>query len=282
MELTPHYRVVRFSPAPELHEPVNVALLLVDEKARLITDYVFQKLHCVAPRFNSKLLQFLLEHVQEELHSIKPEEAHIFLSAQTAQLQVGEPQRLTRGTSKDFEAHLIDLYLKRPTQVHKPGESHFRYVDTLLDEALTKVSFDAGSLIKRAHPSDFLSPDSISLLASKTMKFSRVLNGNRKIVLLDGLNLAVASKQQLKQRASEIGFGFYTMGKVRGRIESIEKKALVRAAFVFNQPATIDAELVYFQELIRRDADISVQSDTGHNLMALGDILQSANSGLIE
>lgn len=273
--MNPHFRIVRFSPTPGLNEPVNVALLLVDDKARLVTDTEFQKLACIAPRFNVRLLRFMLDELGHELMRVDPEEAHTFLATRTAQLQVGEPQQFTRPLPRDFESKLIEAYLRRNQRPSRSTDRHMQYVDTLVDDALAKLAFDTSFLLNRARPKDFLSPQSVALLPAKSIKFSRVLSNDHKIVLMDGLNLAVASKPHLRQRAAELGYGFFSIGNVRSQLQAIEGKPIVRASFVFNRPPEADPEVEYSINLVERDADLKIDAATQANLGELKQTLVS-------
>ncbi|HEY5911338.1 MAG TPA: hypothetical protein VJA21_12115 [Verrucomicrobiae bacterium] len=281
MELTPHFRVVRFSPTPEINEPVNVALLVIEEKARLVTDKEFQKLACVSPRFDTKILRSWLEQIQDELSDVTPEEAPAFLASRTAQIQVGEPQRLMDKLASSYESKLIDIYLRRQTRPHKTGDSHLKYVDTLLENALKKMSMGASHMLKRARPSDFMSQESLNLIAAKNIHFSRVLSGSKRLVLMDGLNLSVASKSQIRNRALDIGFGFYTFGTAKDRLERIEKREIARVGFIFQEPSMLDPELSYAVEQVHRDSDMMVKPSAGENVDKLAALLKSSSEALI-
>jgi hypothetical protein len=281
MELKPHFRIVRFSPTPEVVEPVNVALLFVDERARLITDNEFQKLHCVAPRFNPHLLETLLRNIQDEIGQQNPNQAHSFLSSHTGQLQVGEPHRLMAQVSPEMESRLVDLYLKRHARPSQHHESHVHYVDTLLDNELKKWKCDTHALLKRADPKKFLSPRGYDLLEAKSMRFSRVLNGAKRLVLIDGLNFAISSKAQIKMRSQAICFGFFSFGRIREKLQEIENREVTRAALIFGRPLMLEPELSYCEEQVRRDADLTVDTSTTVNASKLTELIHSSSGDLI-
>jgi hypothetical protein len=271
---------------PEVNEPINVALLGLDNRARLLTDKEFPKLACVSPRFDTNTLQFWLKQVQDELGSIKlgsikPEEAPAYLASRTAQIQVGEAQHFTRTVSKDFEDKLIDVYLRRQTRPHRTGDGHQQYVDTLLESSLEKLSVGKGAMRRRARPEDFLSAEALKIVPAKNVRFSRVLNGSKGLVLVDGLNLAVTSKAQVRSRAMEIGFGFYTIGSVKQQLQNLERRSVVRAAFLFHKPGLLDPELGYSVEQLTRDADVMVNPDSGENVKELSEILKASRVDLL-
>jgi hypothetical protein len=282
MELKPHFRVVRFSPVPEVQEPVNVALLFVEDKARLVSDFEFEKLGCVAPSFDKSILRFWLEDIRETLSSVQPEDAYTHLASRTAQIQVGPMHWLTRKLSPEFELRLINNYLRRGHRHNAPSERHLQYVDSLIEDEISKVFVKTGRLLKRARPETFLSPQSLNLLSAKNIRFSRVLNGTKQIVLMDGLNLAVTSRAQIKQRAAEVGYGYYTLGISKNQIEQIEQKSIVRAAFLFHRPIGSDPEIDYAANLMSRDADLLVEPESGKNVAEVQKILQTSSESLID
>jgi len=281
MELKPHFRVVRFTPVPEIQEGVNVALLFVDERARLVMDSEFQKLGCVAPNFDKSILQFWLSDIGESLSSIKPQDAYAHIASRTAQIQVGATHFITRKVTPEFESHLVDTYLRKAHRPSRHGENHIQYVDTLIDDAIKNPNVDFAGILKRAEPSDFLSQASLELLKTRNIRFSRVMNGTKKIILMDGLNLGVSSKSQLRLRSSTIGTGFFTLGNERAKIEQIEQKEITRAAFLFRRPQTDDPEISYIANVLSRDSDLIVETEAGKNIIEIHRLLQNSSGNLI-
>jgi hypothetical protein len=281
MELKPHFRVIRFSPVPEFQEPVNVALLFIEDKARLVSDFEFEKLGCIAPSFDKSILKFWLEDIRETLSSIKPEEAYAHIASRSAQIQVGAAHWLTRTLSPDLETRLIHDYLRRVHRHSASSERHLQYVDSLIEDAITSVHIGISGLLKRARPDKFLTPKSVAMLAAKNIRFSRVLNGTKQIVVMDGLNLAVTSKAQIKQRAAEVDYGYYMLGNSKNKIEQIEQKNIIRAAFLFNRPLDSDPEIDYAANLLGRDSDLLVEPASGKNVAEIQKILQTSSENLI-
>lgn len=118
MELNDRFHVVRFAPNPETTEFVNVALLFVDDSVRLVKDVQFERLQCIAPRFNTRILQFWLDELEQNLRSVRAEEVPYFLESLTSQIQVGEAHNLTSALDSAFESKLVDVYLKRQHKAH--------------------------------------------------------------------------------------------------------------------------------------------------------------------
>ena len=281
MELKPHFRVVRFTPVPEIQEPVNVALLFVDNKARLVSDYEFQKLSCIAPNFDKEMLKFWLEDIAGDLESIKPQDAFSHIASRSAQIQVGNTHWLPQKLSSTLESRLIATYLQKEHRHNKHAENHLQHVETLIDDAIRNPFWDMSGVLKRAEAKNFLSPAGVKLLATKNIHFARVLNGTKKIVLMDGLNLSVASKSQLRMRATTIGAGFYAIGNARKELEQVEQKEFVRAAFVLRRPQTDDPEIAYLANVLGRDSEFLVEPETGKNVAEIQRELQMSSANLL-
>jgi hypothetical protein len=277
MELRNHYRLVKFSPVPECVEPVNVAVLLVDRSPRIVTDFKFQKLGCVAPFFNKSVLEFWIKELSEELSGLNAtdgERVSNIITSRTSQIKLGAPNFVSRDFTKAIEDRLINVYLKRQDSLPKISEEHIQYVDTLIDDAIDRSSLVFGEVLKRAKPTRFLSSRSLALLPTSTVKFSRVINSPKSLILVDGLNLAVTNRAQLRQRAAEIDFGFYAFSGIKGEVEEIEGKELTRASFVFNAPAFPDAETQHVIRLLTQDSDIKIDASDRDALLGFNTLVK--------
>lgn len=275
MELKPHFRVVRFSPAPEYIESVNVALLIIDSNPRLVSDSQFEKLSCIAPSFDPSVLQVWLDCVSDELRTIPPAEIPIALTSKTAQIQMGKEHYLERDVPQELEQRLIRTYLKKAHRGNKQSEEHLRYVDSLISDLIGNTALMLGELLKRAKPDSFLRPSSAALLSVRNVKFSRVIVAPKALILMDGLNLAVASRAQLKQRAFEIDFGFFAFGEVKQKIESLEEKEILRTSFVFNAPSELDKETHALIDLLKRDSDLSVDANNQEEVLRFNALIRN-------
>lgn len=255
-----HYRVVRFSPAPEFVEPVNVALLLVDEKARLLRDERFSKLECVSGETDLGLLRFWLEQADEELREGKPEDAHRVLSGRSGQVFLGEPREVVGGFSEDVERMLVESYLRKSRKA-RAAELQRQYIDTLLDGLLKdKVRVSPKPFLKRATPRQFLSEEARKRLQSNGFTVSRVLNAQRGLVLLDGLNLG-ASEAAARNRAQEIGYAYDSMESVRKYLRDAEAKDLFRASVIFHgERMASNPRLEYAVKSLKRDSDLVIDA----------------------
>jgi hypothetical protein len=132
-----------------------------------------------------------------------------------------------------------------------------------------------GDMLKRARPDQFLHKESLRILQAKTIRFSRVLVAPKSIVLMDGLNLAISNRDQLRRRSSDIGCGFFSFGEVKEAVQSVEQKELVRTSFIFNRPAETDRELDYFIQTVRRDADVCVDNHDAEDIRRFNHLLRT-------
>lgn len=278
MELKPHFRVIRFSPVPECIEAVNVGLLIMDSRPRIVSNYEFEKLACVAPYASAPVLRFWLQSAAEEILKLSPEEVPAFLSSRTSQIKLGRENFLGREVGEDLERKLIHTFLCRPQRPSRASEDHIQYVDTLISGIVGAADFLYGDLLKRAKPAKFLSGESLGRIESKSIRFSRVLVAPRALVIMDGLNLSIASRTQLRQRAAEIGYGFFTFGQEKIAIERIENRKILRTAFLFNKPPEMDRELEYTVSLVNRDADMAVDAGSTREVFDFNQRLRQLSS----
>ncbi|MDR3378522.1 MAG: hypothetical protein P4M10_07540 [Verrucomicrobiae bacterium] len=280
--MKPHYRVVRYSPAPEFVEPVNVALLLVDEHARLLRDDRFPKLECVSGETDVGLLSFWLEEIEEEIRRSNPEDAHLVLTGRTSQIALGDPREIVGGISDDVEQMLIDSYLRKSRRV-RAAESQRQYIDTLLDVLLKeKVHVSPKPFLKRATPQQFLSDEARKRLQSNGFTISRVLNAPHGLVLLDGLNLG-ASEAAAGNRAQEIGYAFDAMESVRKYLREAESKDLLRASVIFHgERMEANPRLGYAVRSLKRDSDLVIDPrNAGDEKQLAGKLSELARGELI-
>lgn len=279
-QLKPHFRVVRFSPVPEVTEHINVALLVVADRPRLLVDVEFQKLGCVAPQFDATMLRFWLESIQEELRRIAPANAATFLATVSSQFALGEPQVLVRSLDQKLETRLIDLYLRRH-RASPQQKGDRQQIESLLDTALKALELDPSRFLKRARPDQFLSSESRKILQTEEIQFARVLNGRNGLVLMDGINLH-ANKAHLCQRTSKVGASFFVVGQKKQPLEVSEGRKIIRAAFVFDGVVETDPEVQYAVAQLQQHSDVFVKED--ERMIAppsVKELLHSAVGGLL-
>jgi hypothetical protein len=274
MELRPHFRVVRFSPVPEYLEPVNVALLIIDQRPRLVSDFVFEKLACISPSFDREVLQVWLKSIAEEIRGLPPAEISSRLTSRTSQIQLGRENYIKSDIHEPLEQHLIQTFLKKAPRPTRSSEKHLQYIDTLIDGVIGRSDLMYGDVLKRAQASSFLTPESVSKLATSSIRFSRVIVAPRALVIMDGLNLGITSRAQLRLRAAEVGFGFFQFGEAKGAIETIERKEILRASLAFNRPSAPDKELDCILALLKRDSDISVDTASSDEVFEFNKMLR--------
>lgn len=128
MSINHSFRIVRYSPAPEFIEPVNIALLIIDQHPRILHDDSFSKLSCAVPRCSHSAIRFWLDELRERVSICRPNEAHLAVTSGSSQMQVSESKALPSPLTKTTEGHLVELYLKR--HLRRPhGQEKKSYID---------------------------------------------------------------------------------------------------------------------------------------------------------
>ena len=272
------FRIVRYTPAPEFIEPVNIAILIIDRRPRLILDSSFPKLSCAVPRCNLEPLRFLLEWLDAEVRECTASTAHLRITQHSSQMQVSDEKTLTRGITRDLEGELIGLYLKRHTRTPDQTERRI-YIDTLLDRVVeTELGLRHVQMLKRASPQDFLSSSAYDHLRSNGFKISRVISGTQKLILMDGINLQLLTGNYLRTRTQEIGYAFFAMGSIKRELPQLESRELIRASFVFNrETADLDPKSEYLLETLNRDSDLRIDPHLPEDRNRLRELIITAD-----
>jgi len=113
--MTSQYHIIRFSPVPEIFEPTNIALLLLDEGQRPSIHYdpSFPRLSCVAPDFNVDFLGSWLDSLSRELRDFRGDDCVKLLTSRSGQLFVMERCVLLGGIEPEILVILQRIYLAR-------------------------------------------------------------------------------------------------------------------------------------------------------------------------
>jgi hypothetical protein len=258
---------------------VNVALLLVEDRARIVTDNQFQKLKCILSNVHIELLKFWLADIAEQVETGSPEEARLLISSRTAQFQLSDPHELPSGVSKSVEACLVDLFLRRHRQLrHRVPEIETTYIESRIDEVVSQASGIAATrLLRNVKPGEFLSQTSVRELGKNGFKVARVLPGSRRLILMDGIDLDNPNRAQVKNRTQDVGYAFFSLGQIKAKVEAYEQKELFRAAFVLHEEKIHgDRHFEYYSELLRREADAVIDPTKESDRKKLNDIVQAA------
>ncbi|MCK6501403.1 MAG: hypothetical protein L6Q38_18135, partial [Nitrospira sp.] len=227
------FTIVRFSPNPEEVEHVNVALLLWDGQHRLVYDASFPKLSCIAPGFDARLLSFYLQKLESKIHSVPPGEAARILGSFSSQLQILGPRELTGPPFDATLRVLIDKYLSRQPRRHRAREGRER-VESKVEQFLSSnVSLPADAILRRARPDSFLAPETVGILGVTNIHITRVISGERHLVLLEGLDLRLRSAMSVGAHANKVSYNYYLMGKIADDLKRIEHRQLHRATVLF-------------------------------------------------
>ena len=267
--MTSQFHVIRFSPVPEFTEPVNVALLLVDEhgRSRLLYNAAVPKLQCVAPAFDKGLLVFLLQRLSSKVSGIRVSAALEILRAESAQIQLGDACHYYGAFDETSEAQLKETYL----DVHRRRQPvaagmKVKHIETKIEDVLvSQFHVPADRLHRRARPREFLSERVYAAVRGNSFHIARVIDGTKALVLVDGINLA-SSSNYIQSRAQKIGYAFYAMEPVARELQRTESRKLVRAAVCFSEGAKSgDARIDYALHLLGQESDVLIDPNNAED-----------------
>ncbi len=252
--MKPYYQVVRFSPDPEVVEPVNVALFVANDRNSLVYDETFPKLSCVAPKFDRGLLDLYLRHLSTAVEDAGGEGARLISSA-SAQFSLTGPREILTSNINAFVQTLVERYLARAGS--KRGErAKAQQIQSRLEDLLvSKFEIPGDYLCKQAPPREYLSPEVRKHLAAEDFKFARVLSAREHLVALDAID-PEAPRADLERRALRIGYGFHQLGKVKDILEEAEGRKLYRAAIILGSSAKVpDTHLEFAMDTLQSKAE---------------------------
>ncbi len=255
------FQILKFSPAPEFVDPVNVALLVYDGRTHVHYNEGFRRLACVAPNFDADSLSFQLRDYSEEVLGLDLESAVAFIRSKSAQFQVSKPQNLSLSPSREVIGTLTRNYLlPLPRPAPERGKREDRYIDSYLHDLLHKrVKIPEARVKRRAKPEDFLSRESVALFGQNGFSISRVIDGRQGIVLVDGINLEIKSQQSLRNRTEYIASTYFTVGQLQEQLELFEQRRLTRASVVFGMGYVGEnRHHQYYVHQLRRESDLFV------------------------
>jgi hypothetical protein len=87
------------------------------------------------------------------------------------------------------------------------------------------------------------------------MRVARVINGATKLVLIEGLDMRIASGGSIQKHAEKIAYNFFRFGKVSSLIQHTEHRELVRATLTFGEANDSD-RVAFARALADRDSDV--------------------------
>ncbi len=252
------YNLVQFSPLPEEIEFINVALILWGDRPRIVFEDSFPKLRCIAPNFDTELLEVSLHGLDRTLQAASVAEAHRVVNAYSAQLRAVEARPI-HGSIDDAAVVLRRRFLSRPQRAESIQAQESRVSDDEegLDRMLGALGVPQHMLIRHAKPADYLTRPVMRRLGSNGFRTARVINGRRHLLLLDGLFLG-GSGAALTQRVGKISFGFYRMGEVRSAVEDIEHRKLARVLVLMGKDNETDPHV----QFVHRDLDLLEHAST--------------------
>lgn len=253
------YRILKFSPAPEFLDPINVALIISNGRTSVYYDKTFRRLRGVAPSIDIDSMDFLVHELNQEIADKPIESIDEQILATSSQMSLSEVRPLLTDLNESVVNSLIASYLLpvgKRLSIRQSPEEH--YVDTYLHDFLQKqIRVDTSKLLKRALLTEFLSSPSIDLMGRNGMRIRRVFPGRRGIILVDAINLELTSRRYLDWQADNIAYAYYRVGKFRPQLEGIEHRFIRRASVVFGMDKIgQNPHFEYHVEKLRRDSDL--------------------------
>lgn len=111
--MSSEYCVLKFTPAPEFVDPVNVALLTSEGSVHFYYEYSFPRLKCAAPDFDPRHLAFLLDDLSANLKGKDFNSAIEQIKKQNVQFALSEIRKFDRPvTSFDIDILKQNYLLK--------------------------------------------------------------------------------------------------------------------------------------------------------------------------
>ena len=257
------FSVVRFSPDPEEVEYVNVAVLVWFGSYELVIDRRFPKLNCVASGVSARLLREQIEYITQLLADVHPERLPEKARAMSAQFEVSKPRELVLQPPHSVDERVRELlrkrYLAKPRATHTDASETIDVrTATLVERFMGGLAIPTNKLLKRATPEEFL-PLAVARKLTDTMKVTRVINGAQDLVLLEGLDLAKFPAAYAQQRAEQVAYNYYRLGKLRDELRQLATRQMHRAVLVFGEAMNEKTEFAI--ELVKRDSDYVVATD---------------------
>lgn len=256
MNTPAYFRVVRFSSVPEYREPINVAILLVDNRARLVFDRQFPKFAGMSPDFSAYMLAGYLDKANQELQKIDPVDSHVYLSSLTSQFQIGQMQRIFSPITNRIERMLVELYLRNPIRKSYANDPRDGSDDCLVDEVLEDIALDQAFLRKRVKFSEIISLKTPHYLDIGSVEISRVINAANRIILIEGLNFGVSDFNSVIVRWASIGSTYYSLRNLQFEIKKEESMQLITVLILFNYNKQCSAKTEFLIRQINENVDL--------------------------
>lgn len=251
--------VVKFSPTPEYQDAISVGLLLHETPPRMVWDAKFPKLACVAPDLNSHLFQTWLSGLNQMLQNVSPSDARSALKRWSGQLSFGPEFPIAEKAQSDVIDRLLSLVTGKSKTRYAAGEvlggSRFEHV---LDDSLASFGVSQASLRRRPLLSDYLSPDLRREVGTLKTRVSRVVDSQRDLILIDGVDFRLGDRQRNQQRAEKIGFTYFAVNRARQGLAAREHRELTRVSVLFVPSTKITVQEEYARHVLEKESDLLI------------------------
>ena len=231
------YRLVYFQPEPEDGERVCVGLLFCDYgQYSLSYDSSFPKLSCVAPRYGKAALKFYLNELEQSLHRASPDEVETILRKSGPQILTSDVRALLAPLSNAIKQKLLERFVLgcHSPQTLQAMKDEVVKRERPVEESITGflkafLPANKGDVIFQARPRQ--------LIGKSLPNVSRVAASIRlpgKIVLIDGVDMKVATAKQVINRVNRVTHTFWEYGRAKREHLFTTSDSLKRVALVLN------------------------------------------------
>jgi|GEM_PF-5759503 hypothetical protein len=235
MKFKRSYRLVYFQPNPEDGERVCIAILAEEEgRYTVFYDSSFPKLSCIAPTREKMMLKLYLDDLEHSLESRRLEEEFAILKRFGPQIIFSERRILLSSITEIVKKRLLERFVLTqhrtdfvlaaegpPTKVGKDviDESIVGFIKEFLPPGTLDIELNAKprQVIGRSLPN-------VSSVAVSVRYPNR-------IVILDGVDLKLATPKQVISRVNKVTHTFWEYGRAQRDLllggNGLQKVALV-------------------------------------------------------
>lgn len=242
------YRLVYFSPRPEDDERVCVAVLIYDSgRAYVEFDENLDKAHCFAPDYTKASLRFVLETMRSQAEVAAVEGR---VSELSPQLQLSSERILRTEVDERVRDILRNKYLLKPKAADRRPRRHGRGPGPKIDLYLSRYFGRlAGEVQKRVGAESMFGPAASELPRDLVPhSVSRAVVADDRVLLLDGVDLHLASTDALVHQVDRVARTYWQVEKAREYLGA-DKSKIFRAALIFDGDGpSVEAELRWRQD----------------------------------
>lgn len=233
--MTATVSVLRFSAKPELHEHVNIALLVSSGRGSdMVYDPDFPRLMCAAPQIRKELVKAHLEALRATFAETRVDDLATRLAALSPQFALGGQHTIPAELTPEHLKQLKSAFLSRERGHHSRDEQGPRISSMVGDFMIRRLGIDPTIAKRTARIGALLGSAGISRQLAH-MKVPRAIVGKDHVVLVDGLSFR-AAHGYLRNRADRIRFMGFGLHEAQHRIRSETGLSVHCGTVLFDEP----------------------------------------------